>query len=78
MGLHPEVLHQGPIRCPLTPGDIVRALGSERRARGGGPGGLGTPYSDVASVLEQMCAKGALVAQFWAGPGPKIGLIVKK
>jgi hypothetical protein len=68
----------GPIQCPLTPSDIVRALGSEPSARGGGPSGLGTSYSDVASVLEQMCARGALAASFWAGPLPKIGLLVKK
>jgi len=68
----------GPIQCPLTPSDIVRALGGEPGARGGGPVGLGTPYTDIASVLEQMCAKGAVAAQFWPGPGPKIGLLVKK
>jgi len=68
----------GPIRCALSPGEIVRALGSEQSSRGGGPSGLGTSYSDIAAVLEQMCAKGGLAAEFWPGPLPKNGLIVKK
>ncbi|MHC4521668.1 MAG: HEAT repeat domain-containing protein, partial [Planctomycetota bacterium] len=69
----------GPIRSGLTVGEIIRALGSERRStRGGGSAGLGACYGDVAAVLEQLCAKGGVAAEFWAGPLPKIGLIVKK
>jgi len=68
----------GPVRSGLAVSEIVRALGAEPRARDGGPSGLGVPYADVIAVLEQLSAKEAVAAEFWAGPLPKIGLLVKK
>ncbi len=35
--------------------------------------GLGISYSDIISLLKQMCDKGAITAEFRAGPIPKIG-----
>lgn len=69
----------GPLRSSLKISEIIRTLGSEGgRTRDGAPAGLGASYGDVAAVLEQLCAKGGVAAEFWAGPLPKIGLIVKK
>jgi hypothetical protein len=69
----------GPVRSGLALSQIVRALGAERpRAGGDGSEGLGVPYSDVTAVLEQLSAKEGVAAEFWAGPLPKIGLLVKK
>jgi hypothetical protein len=69
----------GPIRSTPDVGEIVRILGGEAEA---GPSGqlksLGVPYSQVIALLEQMSAKDAVAAQFWAGPLPKIGPSVKK
>lgn len=60
-------------------GDIIRTLcdeppkeGEKRR------GGLGVSYADAVILLKQMCDKGAVQAQFRAGPLPKIGPIIKK
>ena len=36
-------------------------------------GGLGVSNTDVLSLLKRMCDKGAVKAEFWAGPLPKIG-----
>lgn len=59
--------------------DIIRVLGSEPGgAKDSGPGGLGVPYSEIAALLRQMCDKGAVVAEFRAGPPAKFGPIVKK
>jgi len=68
----------GPIRSGRDLSAMVRALGGERRARRGGPAGLGVPYADVIAVLEQLVAKEGVAAEFWAGPLPKIDRIVKK
>ncbi len=43
-----------------------------------GRGGLGVSYADMIALLKQMCDKGAVNAEFRAGPMPKIGLNVKK
>ncbi len=60
-------------------GDIVRVLGDKRAKKGQvEPGGLGVPYSEILALLRQMCDRGAVVAEFRAGPPPKIGPIVKK
>jgi len=59
--------------------DIIRVLGSEPGgAKDSGPGGIGVPYSEIAALLRQMCDKGAVVAEFRAGPPAKFGPIVKK
>ncbi len=69
----------GPVRSGLNLSQIVRTLGAERRnASRQAPAGLGVPYTDVIAVLEQLSAKEGVAAEFWAGPLPKIGRIVKK
>ncbi len=69
----------GPVRCRLTVSDIVRTLADESIPVGGaGSPGLGVSYSDVAVVVQQLIAKEAVAAEFWPGPLPKIGLLVKK
>jgi hypothetical protein len=40
--------------------------------------GLGVSYADGIAFLKQMCDKGAVQAEFRAGPLPKIGPIIKK
>ena len=40
--------------------------------------GLGVSYSDAISILEKMCDRGAVEAEFLAGPLPKIDAIIKK
>ncbi len=69
----------GPIRSSPDVGDVVRTLGGEAVA---GPSGqflgAGVPYAQVIALLEQLCAKDAVAAAFWAGPLPTIDLPVKK
>jgi hypothetical protein len=69
----------GPLRSTPDVGEIVRILGGEAET---GPSGqlksLGVPYTQVIALLEQLSAKNAVAAQFWAGPLPKIGPSVKK
>jgi len=67
------------LRSSFELGDIIRTLcdeppeeGEKRR------GGLGVSYADVVILLKQMCERGAVQAQFHAGPLPKIGTIIKK
>jgi len=60
-------------------GDIIRTLCDEPIGEGEkGHGGLGVSYADAAVLLKQMCDKGAVRAEFRAGPMPKIGLNIKK
>ena len=69
----------GPLRSGSTVSEIVRRLGAERpRAGSTAPVGLGVSYTDVTAVLERLTAKEGVAAEFWAGPLPKIGLLVKK
>lgn len=69
----------GPLQTGLDVSDIVRAVGREPRpAQKGEAAGLGVPYADVAAVVEQLSAKDAVSAEFWAGPLPSLGLIIKK
>jgi hypothetical protein len=59
--------------------DIIRALCDEPAGEGElKRGGLGVPYSQMAALLQQMCDKGAVRAEFRSGPLPKIGLNIKK
>ena len=68
----------GPIRSTPDVGEIVRTLGGEAEPGSSGQlQSLGVPYSQVIALLEQMSAKDAVAAQFWAGPLPKIGPSVK-
>lgn len=69
----------GPIFCRRDVGDVVRTLAGEPGETASGQvRGLGIPYSQVIAILEQMSVKGAVDAQFWAGPLPKIEPAVKK
>jgi hypothetical protein len=55
-------------------GDIIRTLCEQPLQKGEkGRGGLGVTYADVIALLKQMCDKGAVEAEFWAGALPKIG-----
>jgi hypothetical protein len=69
----------GPIRSSPDVGDLVRTLGGDAVA---GPSGqllsAGVPYTQVIALLEQLSAKDAVAAAFWAGPLPSIDLPVKK
>ncbi len=54
--------------------DIIRTLCEKPLKKGErGRGGLGVSYADVIALLKRMCDKGAVKAEFWAGPLPKIG-----
>jgi len=67
------------LRSSFEIGDIIRTLCDEPPKEGAkGRGGLGVSYTDAAALLKQMCDKGAVRAQFRAGPMPKIGLNIKK
>ncbi len=60
-------------------GDIIRTLCTEPLTENQqGRGGLGVSYAEAIALLKQMCDKGAVNAEFLAGPLPKIGLNVKK
>ncbi len=60
-------------------GDIIRTLCEEPlRKRDGGQIGLGVSYAEVIALLKQMSDKGAVRAEFRAGPLPEIDLIIKK
>ncbi len=60
-------------------GDIIRKLCTEPTTEGeNGRGGLGVPYADMIALLKQMCDKGAVDAEFRAGPMPKIVINIKK
>ena len=59
--------------------DIIRTLCEEPLKKAGeGKTGLGVSYADLIAILKQMCDKGAVEAQFLAGPLPNFGTIVKK
>jgi flagellar basal body P-ring protein FlgI len=76
-GARPGVL--GPVRTSRDLRDVVHALGDEpRRTEQGQLRALGVSYADVMTLLEQMTTKGAVAAQFWAGPLPKMAPPVKK
>jgi hypothetical protein len=53
--------------------DIIQTLCEEplRRTEEGHVG-LGVSYADMIGLLKQMCDKGAINAEFRAGPLPKI------
>lgn len=69
----------GPIKTGLDLRDLIHALGAEPgRTAQGRLWGLGTSYAEMIALLEQLSTKGAVAAEFWAGPLPKTGLEVKK
>lgn len=55
-------------------GDIIRLLGNEPTNSPDQEAGFGAGYSEIVSLLNEMVKKGALDAQFMAGPMPQIGL----
>lgn len=62
----------GPLRSSFSVGDIIQVLCEEPPKRGEqGFGGLGVSYADMIALLKQMCDKGAVRAEFRAGPPPK-------
>ena len=68
----PSVIAQ--LRSSFEVGDIIQALCEEPPKEGEpGRGGLGVSYADMIALLKQMCDKGAVRAEFRAGPLPKIG-----
>jgi hypothetical protein len=73
----PDVIAQ--LRSSFEVGDIVRTLCDDPLKEGDqGRGGLGVSYADAIVLLKQMCDKGAVQAEFHAGPMPNFGLNVKK
>ncbi len=73
----PDVIAQ--LRSSFEVGDIVRTLCDDPpKEDEEGRGGLGVSYADAAVLLKQMCDKGAVQAEFRAGPMPNFGLNVKK
>jgi Flagellar P-ring protein/HEAT repeats len=72
----PDVLPQAQTSFDLA--DIIRTLCQEPPKEGEKEGGLGVSYADAAVLLKLMCDKGAVEAQFHAGPLPKIGSNIKK
>lgn len=68
----PDVIVQ--LKSSFELGDIIRTLCGKPLEEGErGRGGLGVSYTDVIALLKLMCDKGAVKAEFWAGPLPKIG-----
>jgi len=60
-------------------GDIIQTLCEEPlKKTDQGHRGLGVSYAEAIALLKQMCDKGAVQAEFRAGPLPKIDLIVKR
>lgn len=73
----PSVIAQ--LRSSFEVGDIVRTLCDEPLKEGEeARGGLGVSYADAAVLLKQMCDKGAVEAEFQAGPIPNFALNIKK
>lgn len=69
----------GPVMSGSRLTDLIRTLAGEPApGEQGQPSALAVPYVEVVALLEQMTAKGAVAAEFWAGPLPKIDLMVKK
>jgi hypothetical protein len=59
--------------------DIIRTLCSEPNTqKDRWVGGLGVSYSQMMALVKQLSDKGAVGAEFRAGPMPKIGVNVKK
>ena len=67
------------LRSSFEVGDIVRTLCDEPpKEDEGDRGGLGVSYADAAVLLKEMCDKGAVAAEFRAGPMPNFNLNIKK
>ncbi len=69
----------GPVKSSPGLADLIRTLATEPAPMAQGQlRGLGVCYAEVIALLEQMSAKGAVAAEFWVGPLPKIDVPVKK
>lgn len=69
----------GPVKSRMGVADLIRILGTEPATTAEGQlRGLGVSYAETIALLEQLSAKGAVDAEFWAGPLPKIDVPVKK
>lgn len=69
----------GQLRSSYDLADIIRVLCEEPRTNSDqGAGGLGVSYSEMIAIVKQLSDKGAISAEFRAGPAPKIGVNVKK
>ncbi|MBA7699163.1 hypothetical protein ES703_107851 [subsurface metagenome] len=67
----PSVIAQ--LKSTFELGDIIRTLCEEPFKKAEEEWlGLGVSYSDVIALLKRMCDKGAVRAEFRAGPLPKI------
>ncbi|HUS71622.1 MAG TPA: flagellar basal body P-ring protein FlgI [Sedimentisphaerales bacterium] len=59
----------GPLKSSLEVGDIIKTLCEELvRRTEEARSGLGVSYADMIALLKQMCEKGAIEAEFRAGP----------
>jgi hypothetical protein len=59
--------------------DIIQKLCEEPiKEKGEGQAGLNVSYGEMIALLKQMCEKGAVEAEFHAGPMPKIAGFIKK
>ncbi len=68
--MRPGVL--GPLRTGFVLSEIIRALGTDYVPQEGGqPSGLGVSYAEIIALLEQMCQRGVVPAEFWPGPLPE-------
>jgi len=68
----PDVILQAQSSFELV--DIILTLCEEPLKKDKqAPHGLGVSYAEVIALLKQMCDKGAVTAEFRAGPLPKIG-----
>ncbi len=73
----PSVVAQA--RSSFKLDDVIKALCEEPPKQGDtAGGGLGVSYADAVALLKQMSDKGAVDAEFHAGPLPKIDLNIKK
>lgn len=69
----------GHLKSPHDLADIIRVLCSEAKTNNGqSVGGLGVSYSAMIALVKQLSDKGAVSAEFRAGPMPKIGVNIKK
>jgi len=66
------------LRSNFNLSNIIRTLCDKPSPEDASFSGLGVSYADAVAILQKMCNKGVVEAEFQAGPLPKIGLIVKK
>jgi hypothetical protein len=73
----PNVMIQ--LKSSFELGDIIQTLCEEPLKKTKEEHrGLNVSYAEAIILLKQMCDKGAVEAEFWAGPLPKIDLTIKR